>query len=310
MAYWWVSQNQTYRQRQERSGGYLWAPNRTEAGLTPFHWATMNEVRPGDLIFSYVGGKIVAVAVAKTAAYDSPRPRDMGEGLWEDEGKRVDVEYRDLSIPLAIPDVLSIIQPLLPDRYSPLTRFGTGNQGYLFALPPRAGRFLLDRIGDRPTESETGVVEAAISSTISESTVRRAVILSRVGQGQFREALLGLWDGRCAVTGLDLPLLLRASHIKPWRAGRQAPGVSQLPPAKCLRGVVKITLAQELGNVDPVRPLATLVSDPVVKILLDDVVDVEWVLAHSAARGVERHDDSLPTVVLHQPSQLRLTPLV
>ena len=26
-----------------------------------------------------------------------------------------------------------------------------------------------------------------------------------------------LWGGRCAVTGLDLPLLLRASHIKPWR---------------------------------------------------------------------------------------------
>ena len=25
MAYWWVSQNQTYR--QERTGGFLWAPN-------------------------------------------------------------------------------------------------------------------------------------------------------------------------------------------------------------------------------------------------------------------------------------------
>jgi putative restriction endonuclease len=25
------------------------------------------------------------------------------------------------------------------------------------------------------------------------------------------------WGGRCAVTGLDIPLLLRASHIKPWR---------------------------------------------------------------------------------------------
>jgi putative restriction endonuclease len=28
---------------------------------------------------------------------------------------------------------------------------------------------------------------------------------------------MSLWGGRCAVTGLDLPVLLRASHIKPWR---------------------------------------------------------------------------------------------
>ena len=26
------------------------------------------------------------------------------------------------------------------------------------------------------------------------------------------------WDGRCPMTGLDVPELLRASHIKPWAA--------------------------------------------------------------------------------------------
>jgi hypothetical protein len=26
-----------------------------------------------------------------------------------------------------------------------------------------------------------------------------------------------VWDGTCAVTGLDVPLLLRASRINPWR---------------------------------------------------------------------------------------------
>jgi hypothetical protein len=38
----------------------------------------------------------------------------------------------------------------------------------------------------------------------------------RVGQNLFREGLLELWEGRCAVTGLAVPALLRASHIKPW----------------------------------------------------------------------------------------------
>ena len=38
----------------------------------------------------------------------------------------------------------------------------------------------------------------------------------RVGQVIFRRGLLEYWDGRCAITGLDVPDLLRASHIKPW----------------------------------------------------------------------------------------------
>jgi len=42
------------------------------------------------------------------------------------------------------------------------------------------------------------------------------LIVQRVGQGLFREALLRRWKGRCAVTGVDVPELLRASHIKPW----------------------------------------------------------------------------------------------
>lgn len=38
----------------------------------------------------------------------------------------------------------------------------------------------------------------------------------RVGQNFFRQALMDYWGGACAVTGLDLPEALRASHAKPW----------------------------------------------------------------------------------------------
>jgi hypothetical protein len=211
MAYWWVSQNQTYR--EERRGGFLWAPNRDEAGRTPFHWATMNDVRPGDFVFSYVGGRIVSVSVARAAAYDSPRPSDLVEGLWEDEGKRIDVEYRDVLPGLPIAGLLAEIQPLLPERYSPLNRNGTGNQGYLFSAPPRAGRLVLDRIGVEQSDA----LNETVSDSVTETTERRSLVLSRIGQGEFRESLMSLWGGRCAVTGLDVSILLRASHIKPWR---------------------------------------------------------------------------------------------
>ncbi len=52
---------------------------------------------------------------------------------------------------------------------------------------------------------------AAVSTTEREATVKQ-----RVGQTLFREGLLALWGGRCAITGLDAPELLRASHAKPW----------------------------------------------------------------------------------------------
>jgi putative restriction endonuclease len=52
-------------------------------------------------------------------------------------------------------------------------------------------------------------------------TTRVTVVRARVGQGQFRQDLLELWRG-CAVTGVEHPELLRASHIKPWRSSTNA----------------------------------------------------------------------------------------
>lgn len=48
------------------------------------------------------------------------------------------------------------------------------------------------------------------------ATEREAITKARFGQGRFRDALLEAWKG-CSVTGLFLPSILRASHIKPWR---------------------------------------------------------------------------------------------
>lgn len=53
---------------------------------------------------------------------------------------------------------------------------------------------------------------------LPRSTEVERLTLQRVGQDIFRRALLQYWDGRCAVTGLSDPALLRASHIVPWAA--------------------------------------------------------------------------------------------
>ena len=94
MAYWWVSQNKTYR--HERGGGYLWAPARDKSGHTPQHWRTMLDVQPGDLIFSYVGQHIRSLAVAGSSARPDIRPPEFSDqSLWKQEGYRIDVSYED-----------------------------------------------------------------------------------------------------------------------------------------------------------------------------------------------------------------------
>jgi putative restriction endonuclease len=47
-------------------------------------------------------------------------------------------------------------------------------------------------------------------------TEQEQIVVSRIGQGNFRRNVIRLW-GSCSVTGLQNVSLLRASHIKPWK---------------------------------------------------------------------------------------------
>ena len=54
------------------------------------------------------------------------------------------------------------------------------------------------------------------TSTVSQ-TEREQLVKSRIGQGQFRQNVRAI-ELACRVSGVDDPLFLIASHIKPWRA--------------------------------------------------------------------------------------------
>ena len=53
-------------------------------------------------------------------------------------------------------------------------------------------------------------------ATMPRSTEAERLVVQRVGQDLFRDALLDDWQGGCAVTGLAVSSLLRESHMKPW----------------------------------------------------------------------------------------------
>lgn len=94
----------------------------------------------------------------------------------------------------------------------------TGTVAWVRSESPLAALAILRRLraviqqGPPRLEERWKARLAALQNTETEAVVRQ-----RVGQDLFREALLDYWQGRCAVTGLDIPELLRASHAKPWK---------------------------------------------------------------------------------------------
>jgi putative restriction endonuclease len=55
-----------------------------------------------------------------------------------------------------------------------------------------------------------------VTAHMPKSTEAERLVVQRVGQNLFRDALLEFWNGKCCVTGLAMPALLRASHMRPW----------------------------------------------------------------------------------------------
>ncbi len=215
MAYWWVSQQSMYR--DQRLGHYLWAPLQNEARQSYFHWRNMTEIEPGDVIFSYVDGAFPSVAIARSAPYEATRPHGLNFPEGTDLGRKVDVNYRDLSPPPPLSPVRKLLAPHLPNKESPLYQDGSDYPGYLFALGGRAGRLLLDYLGSPTGQTGDESISAVVLTTGSDMEARRALAASRMGLGDFRKGVFKIWDDKCAITRSSQPELLKARHIKPWR---------------------------------------------------------------------------------------------
>ena len=154
MRYWWVNQNQTYR--HEVQGGYLWSPKRNAKSVrnpngtrNPFY-ESMREVAPGDLIFSFMDTRILAVGIAQSYCWESPKPVEFGTAgqNWENIGWKVKVSFAELVHKVRPKDHISILRPLLPERYSPLQANGNGLQSvYLTEVPTALAEVLVGLIG-------------------------------------------------------------------------------------------------------------------------------------------------------------------
>ena len=95
--------------------------------------------------------------------------------------------------------------------------FRAESESMLGALLAQAAR-LARTLPDEPClrfEKAAAAQMAVLAGTTAATEIER-LVRQRVGQDIYRESLLDYWGGACAVTGIDIPALLRASHAKPW----------------------------------------------------------------------------------------------
>jgi len=239
--FWWVNQNQTYR--QEIDGGYLWSPKRKSNEGRNLFYEFMREVAPGDIVFSFKDTLIKAIGVATDFCYEAPKPDEFGSAgpNWSKVGWKVPVHWTSVLSKVRPSEHMGALQSLLPKKYSPLRSNGHGQQAvYLTAVPIKMalelgriigpplellikGQIANDITLPPPGQSRSEITswedhlerQVQVARNISE-TERTQIVKARRGQEQFRDNVLNI-EKCCRVTGVDRPEHLVASHCKPWR---------------------------------------------------------------------------------------------
>lgn len=227
--FWWVYQNASFDPCKE--SGCIWVPKtRKDGNSAHTEQSSITKIGVEDIIFSYskTDKKIVAISTPIGVAYDSfsPGPSYKSKEL----GWKLDIQNYHSLKPISFQDardaIIGLIDKTDPEYKGPFDYKGNEKRGGdIYRLNDVVGKKLFSMI-DAITESAYAqlVGDATRRSTESSPdnsgqtfvTSAFSWVFFRVGQAIFRRKLDQFWNERCAVTGLGVRELLRASHIKPW----------------------------------------------------------------------------------------------
>jgi len=207
---WWVNQKTKIDERVANE--VVWSPAGEKES---WHWATMWEVAPGDIILHYTDQYIVAVSEANNVAIPSANPFvDNVQDGWGQEGKRIDVSLRWLEVPIAKTDIPLEVRKEAFWNKGPFQRNGERlKEGYFFPVPQVLWAALNEVAGIRELESSADVER--LTPEIQGATDAERLALVRREQYQLRNYLLQRGDLRCGICGREMPpRYLHAAHIK------------------------------------------------------------------------------------------------
>lgn len=78
---------------------------------------------------------------------------------------------------------------------------------------------ILANLEDQTLESKFAEILSGTENLKGETKIRE--VKTRVNQNAFRQIVLANYSSKCAITGIDIPELLIASHIIPWSQNEQ-----------------------------------------------------------------------------------------
>ncbi len=205
---WWVNQSATYR--EERAGGYVWAPKLTKAGRPAAHHVAVSKLQVGQQIVHCANGAIRAIGYVVAKPTSVPKPPELKTDAWGVDGYGCEVNYRDVDPPIPKAEI--------PDRNKDVGPFnvnGNIKQGYMFPVENQhlfpLLEFLNARVPDLFTEpertegprfsEERPMLDDPIHELLQSS---KNVVLEGVpgtGKSYAIEQLASGWRGR---TGRDL----------------------------------------------------------------------------------------------------------
>ena len=144
-AVFWVFQGKEYH--KELSEGYIWAPCEDASGNAPSHWAMLENVKAGDIIFHGLSQCISAISIAEGGCFDSK----IKDGVTL--GRQVNCKTVLIKNTLVTKNYKKeIILFCGKYKYQPFDKNGNGRMGYLFDLNDSlAGLFTRELIKNNPT---------------------------------------------------------------------------------------------------------------------------------------------------------------
>ena len=193
-------------------------------GLESYH-TNSTKPREGDLVYVLSGDRDPEVPGVDYYLEGLFRIRRRHSGPWtlrSLRGEAKEYAYRLSMEPVRRPDTPIALQ--LAPWYSreEVHRYFSSGQNFnpLPTNPDYKSRFdeLLAGYGSQEADDLLADLDA-LATEAPDETERDTLAKARIGQGKFRAGIVGAWrKGEiCALTGLAVPEMLVASHIKPWR---------------------------------------------------------------------------------------------